>query len=77
MRSKAELRVVPAIPLPRAPEDLLKVIVPDLLEAERVVSALRRHMVEQGRLVAKERGVGFLREEQLRREFGESHSQRR
>lgn len=57
-----------AKPLP--PEKMLAIIVPDLAEAERVVATLRRHLAEQGRLLAKERGVAFIREERLRQEFG-------
>ena len=64
----AQLQLVPPSP---TTEDLLREIVPDLAQAEEHVRRLRAHLAEQGRALAKSRGVAFIREEQLRREFGQ------
>jgi hypothetical protein len=50
-------------------EQMLSQIVPSLIEAESVVARLRSLMSEQSRELAKERGVAFIRPEQLRAEF--------
>jgi hypothetical protein len=62
---KANLRVV------RTPSDELREIVPALAAAEQEVARLRNELAAQGRLLAKERGVAFLRIEHLRQEFGQ------
>lgn len=66
----ANLRVVsPADEPPTAAEALAR-LVPELIEAEAVVARLKRQLdVERVRL-AKGRGVAFIREETVRREFG-------
>jgi hypothetical protein len=51
-------------------EVLLDTIVPTLLVAEKVAARLREMMAKQSRALAKERGVRFIREEQIRQEFG-------
>jgi len=52
------------------PADLLAEIVPELAAAEAFVARLRQLLSEQGKRLAKERRVAFIREEHLRREFG-------
>jgi hypothetical protein len=64
-----QLHVVKRKPLP--PEQMLRIVVPDLAEAERVARRLREVVREQGRLLAKERGCAFIREERLIQEFSE------
>lgn len=66
---RANLRVVPP-PLTSGPADLLGQVVPELIAAEALVARLRNIMADQGRLLAKDRGVAFIRPEHLRREFG-------
>lgn len=51
-------------------EAMLRELFPALVAAEAVVALLRQMMVDQGRIIAAERGVPFMRDEQLRREFG-------
>lgn len=51
-------------------ESLLDAIVPSLINAEDAVAKLRQLMAETGRELAKERGLKFIRPEQLRAEFG-------
>lgn len=48
----------------------LEAIVPELIAAEAVVARLRRLMDMERTRLAKERGVAFIREESVRREFG-------
>lgn len=68
--SRADLRVV-GKPVPLlSPEGMLAAYVPELIEAERRVRYMRQQVADQGRLLAKERGVAFIREEKLRQEFG-------
>lgn len=67
--SRANLRVV-SDAKPTGPADMLGQIVPELRAAEALVARLRNLMNDQGRLLARERGVGFIRPEQLRQEFG-------
>jgi hypothetical protein len=69
---KPNLTVVPAIRRaePAPPELILRHAIPALREAEALVRTLRQRVSEQGRLLAKKRGVGFIREEQLKQEFG-------
>lgn len=55
---------------PRTPEDLLAEMVPELIAAEAVVADLRGLIAEQGRALARKRGVAFIRPERLRAEFG-------
>lgn len=61
-------------PPPQGPEDMLRLIVPELEHAERTVGELRRLMVDQARLLSRERGVAYTREERIRAEFGGSHA---
>lgn len=51
------------------PADLLQHAVPALQDAEQLVAKLRAFVAAQGRDLAKERGVAFIREERLRAEF--------
>ena len=67
--SRANLRVVPKPPMCTDPKSLLRQIVPELIAAEALVARLRNMMAEQGRELAKDRGVAFIRPEQLRQEF--------
>jgi hypothetical protein len=63
----------PPSPLKGAAE-MLGFIVPALKDAERTVARLR-HMMDRERLrLAEERGVAFIREEQIRKEFGEEEA---
>lgn len=55
---------------PSPAEDMLRELVPGLIEAERAVARYRQLIAEQGRALARERGIAFIREEALRREFG-------
>lgn len=52
-------------------EALLIEIVPQLLEAEEAVRRFRNLLRTETRLLAQERGVAFIREESVRREFGQ------
>jgi hypothetical protein len=55
---------------PRTPaEDMLDRIIPALESAEKVVERLHQLMRLEMRALADERGVSFVREEQVRREF--------
>lgn len=55
---------------PSTAASLLGAIVPSLISAEDAVAKLRQLMAETGRELAKERGLKFIREEQIRMEFG-------
>jgi hypothetical protein len=70
-RGRAKLKVVPEEPVPVGPDELLAIYVPALIEAEREVKRLRQSVSENGRLLARDRGVAFIREERLRQEFGD------
>jgi hypothetical protein len=70
MSGRAKLKVV-ADETPVGPDELLAVYVPALIEAEREVARLRRSVIENGRALARIRGVAFIREERLRTEFGQ------
>lgn len=65
--AKPRLAVVREEP---SPEEALRSIVPDLSAAEAEVARLRNALAVNGRLLAKSRGLAFIREELLRREFG-------
>lgn len=49
---------------------MLRELVPSVQQSERITAKLRAMIAEQGRTLAKERGIGFLRIEQIMREFG-------
>lgn len=51
-------------------EEMLLQIVPELIEAEAMVRRLRALMDEQTRLLARDRGLWFIRPEQVVQEFG-------
>lgn len=51
-------------------EAVLAAIMPLLITAESVVARLKEMMAGRARELAKERGVPFIRDEQLRQEFG-------
>lgn len=51
-------------------ESMLRELVPSLQQSERTSTDLRRMIAEQGRKLAQERGVAFIRLEHLLREFG-------
>lgn len=67
MKGAARLRVVGES---TRPEAMLARIMPELAHAEQVASRLKAMAAQQGRLLAAERGVAFIREERLRQEFG-------
>jgi hypothetical protein len=71
-RRSALSLVIPEEPpkLSLSPADALAEIVPELLAAEREVVRLRRLVDEQRAKLARARGVAFIREEHVRREFG-------
>lgn len=69
LAKRTELHVVEREPL--GPGQMLRIVMPDLIEAERVVARLKQIVADQGRKLAEERGVRFIREEHLRREFAE------
>lgn len=72
-RSQAPLRVVPKVAPPApltTPEERLAMLVPALIEAEKVLAEVRVAIAEQGRKLATKRGVVFIRPEALRQEFG-------
>jgi hypothetical protein len=52
-------------------ETMLRELVPSLQRSERTSARLRQLIAEQGRRLAQERGVAFIRVEHLMREFGE------
>lgn len=51
-------------------EDMLRELVPSLQRSERTSARFRQLIDEQGRKLARERGVAFIRIEHLIREFG-------
>jgi hypothetical protein len=53
-----------------AAEEMLAHLVPDLIKAEEIVALLRGLVDSWRRELANERGVAFVREEHVRREFG-------
>jgi hypothetical protein len=53
-----------------AAQEMLAELVPELIKAEETVAALRGLVDSWRRRLADERGVAFVREEQVRREFG-------
>lgn len=57
-------------PVSREPEDRLALLIPELVEAERLVQRLRGHVDRERRALAAKRGVAFIREERVRQEFG-------
>jgi hypothetical protein len=62
-------------PAPASPaEEMLAHLVPDLIKAEEIVALLRALVDSWRRELANERGVAFVREEHVRREFGGSSS---
>jgi hypothetical protein len=70
---RPELRVVektPAAHVDRQPEAMLAKLVPELIEAEQDVAILRMLVDSWRRALAAERGVAFIRDEAVRREFG-------
>lgn len=76
-RGTAKLAVVSNSPAPPSapsellpPEQMLVHVVPTLIEAELAVAQLKQMLTREGRRLAKKRGVAFIREESLRREFG-------
>jgi hypothetical protein len=50
-------------------EEMLGLIIPALEDAEKVLASLRALMTLETRALAKERGVGLVREEHVRQEF--------
>jgi hypothetical protein len=66
---KPRLVAVEAAPQ-RPPEESLHYLVPHLAEIEDLARRLKIQVAEEGRRLAKKRGVVFIREEHLRREFG-------
>lgn len=69
-RGRAKLHVVEQ--QPATASERLAEIVPELIAAELLVVQLRMSLKAMGRQLAVERGVAFIREEHLRREFGEA-----
>ena len=57
-------------PAPPSPADLLRELVPSLQQSERTSARLKQMIAEQGRKLARERGVAFIRVEHLLSEFG-------
>ena len=51
-------------------DELLSQELSDLAAAERTASLLRASIAEHGRVIAKERGLAFIRFEHLKQEFG-------
>lgn len=51
------------------PEAALRELVPELLAHERRVADLRNRLNDERRRLASKRGVAFIREEAVRREF--------
>jgi hypothetical protein len=68
--TRTNLRIIILTEQPRTAAESLQQIVPELIEAEGVVARLKRLMDAERVRLAKERGVAFVREEQVRREFG-------
>jgi hypothetical protein len=57
-------------PVVTEPEDALAELVPQMIAAEREASDLRRRIDTERQRLAVKRGVSFIREEHVRREFG-------
>lgn len=66
--TRAHLAIV--APQPEQPEEALGALVPALVGAERRVAVLRQQIDQERRRLAVKRGVAFIREEAVRREFG-------
>jgi hypothetical protein len=54
--------------------DMLRELVPEMIRAEETAAALRALVESWRRQLARERGVAFVREEHVRREFGEGNT---
>jgi hypothetical protein len=67
MTIRQNLKVVPAA---STAAEMLAELVPELVRAEQTAAALRALVGEWRRQLARERRVAFVREEQVRREFG-------
>lgn len=71
---RVPLRVVASEPTDRQsntdPETMLAALVPELIAAEKQVARLAGHVAAWRQLLATQRGVAFIREEQVRAEFG-------
>lgn len=66
MNAQAKLRVVESATI----EDTLTEAFAGLAEAEQTAARFRAIIAEEGRLLAKGRGLAFMRFEALKREFG-------
>jgi hypothetical protein len=69
MRQTSALHLVVPENEPTPTEEMLFRIIPALESAEKVVERLHQLMRLEMRALADERGVSFVREEQVRREF--------
>jgi hypothetical protein len=68
-RVQPKLAVVPKPERVPTTAERLAEVVPELIAAEVLVAQLRAMLKSLGRELAVERGVAFIREEHLRREF--------
>lgn len=68
--ARAKLSLVADEPPTSTAEEMLAELVPELIRAEETVAALRGLIDSWRRHLANERGVAFVREEHVRREFG-------
>lgn len=67
---RASLRVVSSGPAgPPEPEEALRMILPELIGMEQAAAALRRQVDHERSRLARKRGVAFIREEHVRKEF--------
>jgi hypothetical protein len=58
--------------LVEAPEDVLPGLLEERASLSQALRAVDQQIAEQGRLLAKRRGVAFIRVERLKQEFGPS-----
>jgi hypothetical protein len=70
MRSARKLHIVADEPPEQSPSEALAELVPQLMELEHGVTVIRQKIDGHRVRLARERGVAFLREEAIRREFG-------
>jgi hypothetical protein len=68
---KPKLHLVESGPEPSEARILLSQIVPTVAMLEKTLARMRHHQTVWSRQLADERGVAFIREEQLRQEFGQ------
>jgi hypothetical protein len=70
MRASRKLHIVAEAPPEQTPSEALAELLPQLMELEHDVTVIRQKIDGHRVRLARERGVAFIREEHVRREFG-------